>query len=80
MDNEPVASGPTFNARHIITNKVVRSFKSLFTNTPLGGLLADDMGLGKPIQAIALIGTSKEQQITNPQCSKPSLFNYQLAI
>ncbi|MBW0578549.1 hypothetical protein O181_118264 [Austropuccinia psidii MF-1] len=38
--------GSTFNARHIITNKVVSSFESLSTNTPLGGLLADDMGLG----------------------------------
>ncbi|MBW0561583.1 hypothetical protein O181_101298, partial [Austropuccinia psidii MF-1] len=46
--------GSTFNARHIITNKVVSSFESLSTNTPLGGLLADDMGLGKTIQAIAL--------------------------
>ncbi|MBW0474733.1 hypothetical protein O181_014448 [Austropuccinia psidii MF-1] len=33
----------TFNARNIITNKVVSSFKSLSTNTRLGGLLADDM-------------------------------------
>ncbi|MBW0532918.1 hypothetical protein O181_072633 [Austropuccinia psidii MF-1] len=52
--------GSTFNARHIITDKVVSPFESLLTNTPLGGLLADDMGLGKTIQAIALIGTSKE--------------------
>ncbi|MBW0479364.1 hypothetical protein O181_019079 [Austropuccinia psidii MF-1] len=73
-------TGSTFNARHRITNKVVSSFKSLFTNTPLGGLLADDMGLGKTIQAIALIGTSKEQLITNPQCSMPTLLNHQLAI
>ncbi|MBW0573389.1 hypothetical protein O181_113104 [Austropuccinia psidii MF-1] len=58
--------GSTFNARHIITNKVVSSFKSLLTNTPLGGLLADDMGLGRTIQAIALIGTSKEWLIINP--------------
>ncbi|MBW0528693.1 hypothetical protein O181_068408 [Austropuccinia psidii MF-1] len=65
--------GSTFNARHIITDKVVSSFESLLTNTPLGGLLADDMGLGKPIQAIALIGTSKEQLITNPQCSTPTI-------
>ncbi|MBW0490328.1 hypothetical protein O181_030043 [Austropuccinia psidii MF-1] len=28
--------GSTFDARHIITNKVISSFKSLFTNTPLG--------------------------------------------
>ncbi|MBW0493803.1 hypothetical protein O181_033518 [Austropuccinia psidii MF-1] len=27
--------GSTFNARHIITNKVVSSFQSLLTNTPL---------------------------------------------
>ncbi|MBW0552304.1 hypothetical protein O181_092019 [Austropuccinia psidii MF-1] len=39
--------GSTFDARHIITNKVVSSFESLLTNIPLGGLLADDMGLGK---------------------------------
>ncbi|MBW0559163.1 hypothetical protein O181_098878 [Austropuccinia psidii MF-1] len=36
--------GATFNARHIITNKVVSSFESLLTNTLLGGLLADDIG------------------------------------
>ncbi|MBW0557266.1 hypothetical protein O181_096981 [Austropuccinia psidii MF-1] len=65
--------GSTFNARHIITNKVVSSFESLSTNTPLGGLLADDMGLGKTIQAIALIGTSKERMIANPHCSTPTM-------
>ncbi|MBW0480425.1 hypothetical protein O181_020140 [Austropuccinia psidii MF-1] len=31
------------------------------------------MGLGKTIQAIALIGTSKERLITNPQCSTPTI-------
>ncbi|MBW0508867.1 hypothetical protein O181_048582 [Austropuccinia psidii MF-1] len=72
--------GSTFNARHIITNKVISSFKSLSTNTPLGGLLGDIIGLGKTIQAIALIGTSKEQLITNPQGSTPTFLNYQLAI
>ncbi|MBW0572169.1 hypothetical protein O181_111884 [Austropuccinia psidii MF-1] len=41
--------GITFNAKHIITDKVFSSFKSLLTNTPLGGLLADDMRLGKTI-------------------------------
>ncbi|MBW0546408.1 hypothetical protein O181_086123 [Austropuccinia psidii MF-1] len=51
--------GSTFNSRHIITNKVVSSFESLLTNTPYGGLLADDMGLVKTIQAIVLIGTFK---------------------
>ncbi|MBW0538616.1 hypothetical protein O181_078331 [Austropuccinia psidii MF-1] len=65
--------GSTFNARHIITNKVVSSFKSLLTNTPLEELLADDMGLGKAIQAIALIGTTKEQLITNAHCSIPTI-------
>ncbi|MBW0520563.1 hypothetical protein O181_060278 [Austropuccinia psidii MF-1] len=64
--------GSTFNARHIITNKVVRSFELLLTNTPLGGLLADDMGLGKTIQAIALIGTSKEGLIAT-HCSTPTM-------
>ncbi|MBW0573446.1 hypothetical protein O181_113161 [Austropuccinia psidii MF-1] len=72
--------GSTFNGRHIITNKVVSSFKSLLTNTSLGGLLADDMGLGKTIQAISLIGTSKERLITNTQHSLPTMLNYQLAI
>ncbi|MBW0490144.1 hypothetical protein O181_029859 [Austropuccinia psidii MF-1] len=72
--------GSTFNARHIITNKVISSFKSLLTNTPLGGLLVDGMGLGKIIQAIALIGTSKERLITNLQHSMTTLLNYQLAI
>ncbi|MBW0589993.1 hypothetical protein O181_129708 [Austropuccinia psidii MF-1] len=51
--------GSSFNARHIITNKFVISFESLSTNTPLGGLLTDDRGLGKTIKAISLIGTSK---------------------
>ncbi|MBW0562837.1 hypothetical protein O181_102552 [Austropuccinia psidii MF-1] len=73
MDNQPGASGSTFNSRHIITNKVVSPFESLSTNTPLGGLLADDMGLGPTIQAIALIGTSKERLITNPQRSTPTI-------
>ncbi|MBW0524829.1 hypothetical protein O181_064544 [Austropuccinia psidii MF-1] len=45
------------------------SFESLLTNTPLGRLLADDMGLVKTIQAISRIGTSKEWLITNPQHS-----------
>ncbi|MBW0520551.1 hypothetical protein O181_060266 [Austropuccinia psidii MF-1] len=31
------------------------------------------MGLGKTIQAIALIGASKEWLITNPQCSTPTI-------
>ncbi|MBW0533030.1 hypothetical protein O181_072745 [Austropuccinia psidii MF-1] len=57
--------GSTFNSRPIITNKVISSFESLSTNTPLGGLLMDDMVLGKTIQAISLIGTSKERLITN---------------
>ncbi|MBW0545917.1 hypothetical protein O181_085632 [Austropuccinia psidii MF-1] len=59
--------------KHIITNKVVSSFECLLTNTPLGRLLADDMGLGRAIQAIALIGTSKERLIANPQCSTPTI-------
>ncbi|MBW0544009.1 hypothetical protein O181_083724 [Austropuccinia psidii MF-1] len=80
MDNPPIAFGPTFNARHIITNMVVSYFESLLTNTPLGGLLLDDMGLGKTIQAIALIGISKKTLIKNPQCSMPTLLNHQLAI
>ncbi|MBW0581916.1 hypothetical protein O181_121631 [Austropuccinia psidii MF-1] len=74
------APGSPFNARHIITNKVFSSFESLSTNTPLGRLLADDMELGKTIQAIASIGTSKERLITNPQRSMPTSLNYQLAI
>ncbi|MBW0486504.1 hypothetical protein O181_026219 [Austropuccinia psidii MF-1] len=65
--------GSTFNAKHIITNKVASSFESLLTNTPLGGLLADYMGLGKTIQAISLIGTSKEQLIENPHFSMPTM-------
>ncbi|MBW0504115.1 hypothetical protein O181_043830 [Austropuccinia psidii MF-1] len=72
--------GSTIKARHIITNKDVSSFKSLLTNTPLGGLLAEDMGLGKTIRAISLISTSKEGLITNPQRSMPTLLNYQWAI
>ncbi|MBW0552080.1 hypothetical protein O181_091795 [Austropuccinia psidii MF-1] len=65
--------GSTFNARHIITNKVVSTFESLSTNTPLRGLHADDMGLGKTIQAIALIGTSKERLIAYPYRSMPTM-------
>ncbi|MBW0526947.1 hypothetical protein O181_066662 [Austropuccinia psidii MF-1] len=65
--------GSTFNSRHINTKKVVSSFKSLLTNTPLGGLLAYYMGLGKAIQTISLIGTSKEWILTSPQCSKPTI-------
>ncbi|MBW0569432.1 hypothetical protein O181_109147 [Austropuccinia psidii MF-1] len=65
--------GSTFNARHIITNKVVSIFEALSTNTPLGGLLADDMVLGKIIQAISLIGTSKERLIANPHRSTPTM-------
>ncbi|MBW0475173.1 hypothetical protein O181_014888 [Austropuccinia psidii MF-1] len=72
--------GLTFNARQKITNKLISSFESLLTSTPLGGLLPDDMGLGKLIQAIALIGTSKEWLITRPQGSMPTLLNHQLAI
>ncbi|MBW0460310.1 hypothetical protein O181_000025 [Austropuccinia psidii MF-1] len=72
--------GSPFNSRHIITNKVISSFRSLLTYTPFGGLLLDDIGLGKTIQAIALIGTSKEQLITNTHCSMPTLLNHQLAI
>ncbi|MBW0562307.1 hypothetical protein O181_102022 [Austropuccinia psidii MF-1] len=71
--------GSTFNARHIITNKVVSSFESVSTNTPLGGLRADDMGLGKTIQAIALIGTYKEQMIENPHFSMPTMIICPLA-
>ncbi|MBW0473721.1 hypothetical protein O181_013436 [Austropuccinia psidii MF-1] len=80
MDNQPVRNlwatsppGSTFNARRIITNKVVSSFKSLLTNTSLGRLLKDDMGLGKTIQSIALIGTSKQWLIANPHCSTPTI-------
>ncbi|MBW0534711.1 hypothetical protein O181_074426 [Austropuccinia psidii MF-1] len=68
--------GSTFNARNIITNNVISSFESFSTNNPLGGLLADDMGLGKTIQAISLIGTSKERLITNPHCSMPTIIIY----
>ncbi|MBW0515929.1 hypothetical protein O181_055644 [Austropuccinia psidii MF-1] len=53
--------------------KVVSPFKCLFPNTPLGGLLADYMGLVKTIQAISLIGTSKEWLITNLQHSTPTI-------
>ncbi|MBW0478954.1 hypothetical protein O181_018669 [Austropuccinia psidii MF-1] len=35
---------------------------------------------GKTIQAIALIGTSKEWLIANPQRSTPTSLNHQLAI
>ncbi|MBW0531786.1 hypothetical protein O181_071501 [Austropuccinia psidii MF-1] len=52
--------GSPFNSRNIITNKVISLFESLSTNTPLGGLLADDIGLGKTIQANALTSTSKQ--------------------
>ncbi|MBW0465508.1 hypothetical protein O181_005223 [Austropuccinia psidii MF-1] len=86
MDSSPItfgttdSCGSTFNSRNIIKNKVVSSFKSLSTNTPLGGLLAHDMGLGITIQAIALIGTSKEWLITKPKLSTPISLNNQLEI
>ncbi|MBW0469162.1 hypothetical protein O181_008877 [Austropuccinia psidii MF-1] len=64
-----------------MTNKVIRSFESLLTNTPLGELLSDHMGLVETIQDIALIGTSKEQLITNTHHHHlPTLLNQQLAI
>ncbi|MBW0553406.1 hypothetical protein O181_093121 [Austropuccinia psidii MF-1] len=67
--------GSTFNARHI------SSIELLSTNTPLGGLLTDDLGLVKTIQAIALIGTSKERLITNPHhYHLPTSLNHQLEI
>ncbi|MBW0524255.1 hypothetical protein O181_063970 [Austropuccinia psidii MF-1] len=73
--------GSPFDARHVITNKVISSFKSRLTITALGGLLVDDMGLGKTIQAIALIGTSKEQLITNSHHHNlPTLLNNKLEI
>ncbi|MBW0505967.1 hypothetical protein O181_045682 [Austropuccinia psidii MF-1] len=72
--------GSTFSAGHIFTNKAVSSFEPLLTNTPLGGLLMDDMGLGETIQDIELIGTTKEQLFTNFHCSTPTSLNYQLAI
>ncbi|MBW0581736.1 hypothetical protein O181_121451 [Austropuccinia psidii MF-1] len=59
---------------------VVTSFKSLSANTPLGGVLLDDMELGKTIQAIALICTSKEWLITTHQHSTPTLLNHQLEV
>ncbi|MBW0590466.1 hypothetical protein O181_130181 [Austropuccinia psidii MF-1] len=65
--------GSTFNARHIITAKFIRPFEFLLTNTPLGGLLVDDIGLGKSIQAIALIGTCKKRLNTNSQWSMPTM-------
>ncbi|MBW0584840.1 hypothetical protein O181_124555 [Austropuccinia psidii MF-1] len=65
--------GSTFNCRHIITNKFISKFESLLANTPLGRLLADDMGSGKTIQAIALNGTSKEWVITTPHHSTPTM-------
>ncbi|MBW0477000.1 hypothetical protein O181_016715 [Austropuccinia psidii MF-1] len=41
--------GSTFNSRNIITKNFISASESLFPNTPLGGLLADDMVLGKTI-------------------------------
>ncbi|MBW0488985.1 hypothetical protein O181_028700 [Austropuccinia psidii MF-1] len=71
--------GCTFKSRHIITHKVFSSFKSLFPNTPLGGLLVDHMGLGQTIQAIALIGTSKKRLIITPTPLFPPLSSSYLA-
>ncbi|MBW0473646.1 hypothetical protein O181_013361 [Austropuccinia psidii MF-1] len=69
MQNPPITFGSTFNARHIIKNKVVSSFEYLLANAPLGGLLTDDIRLGITIKAISFICTIKEQLITNPQRS-----------
>ncbi|MBW0493295.1 hypothetical protein O181_033010 [Austropuccinia psidii MF-1] len=63
--------GSTFNAIQIIKNQVISSFESLSANTPLCGILADDMRLGKTIQDIALIVTSKEQPATTPNAPHP---------
>ncbi|MBW0503511.1 hypothetical protein O181_043226 [Austropuccinia psidii MF-1] len=61
---------------YIITNKVDSSFEYLSTNNPLGILVMDDMRLGIILQAIALIGISKERLIKNPQCSMPTIIIY----
>ncbi|MBW0467232.1 hypothetical protein O181_006947 [Austropuccinia psidii MF-1] len=53
MDSPPVNFGPPhLPDTLLITNKVVSPFESLLTNTPLGGMLTDDMGLGKNIQVL----------------------------
>ncbi|MBW0541633.1 hypothetical protein O181_081348 [Austropuccinia psidii MF-1] len=56
-----------------ISNCQSNPTQTLFVDTPLGGMLADDMGLGKIIQATALTGTTKERLITNPQRSMPTI-------
>ncbi|MBW0562630.1 hypothetical protein O181_102345 [Austropuccinia psidii MF-1] len=53
--SKPSSSSTRINLIHSITKKQVNNLKDSFSNTPLGGLLADDMGLGKSIQCISLI-------------------------
>ncbi|MBW0471509.1 hypothetical protein O181_011224 [Austropuccinia psidii MF-1] len=86
MDNLPITVepphplDPLLKAGTSLQNKMVISLKSLPTNTPLGRLLADYVVLGKTIQDIALMGTSKEPLITNYHCYMPTLINHQLAL
>ncbi|MBW0492407.1 hypothetical protein O181_032122 [Austropuccinia psidii MF-1] len=72
MDNLAVTFGPPHPLDCLLmpgTSLKTRSSAHSNTFRPIS--LLDDMGLGKAIQAIALIGTSKEQLITNAHHHHP---------
>ncbi|MBW0570812.1 hypothetical protein O181_110527 [Austropuccinia psidii MF-1] len=73
-------SAVTFGPPHP-TNKVASSFESLSTNTPLGGLLADDMGL--EISKHAQAGALQAKIYHGPTChslSKANILRYDIII
>ncbi|MBW0519110.1 hypothetical protein O181_058825 [Austropuccinia psidii MF-1] len=84
MENPPVIIGPPHPLDPLLIPGTTLETRSsahlnLFqTIPPLGGLLVDDMGLGKAIKAIALISTSKQWLIINSYCSTPTSLNNQL--